>query len=117
MTDRNETPFGTAFTVSVEAREGVATGISAHDRARTIQVAIDRSKGPNDLVRPGHVFPLRAREGGGVERAGGGGVPQRAGGREEEVDPARLPGLIPAGVVCEIMNEDGTRARVRDLVP
>jgi 3,4-dihydroxy 2-butanone 4-phosphate synthase / GTP cyclohydrolase II len=108
MTDRNETPFGTAFTVSVEAREGVATGISAHDRARTIQVAIDRSKGPNDLVRPGHVFPLRAREG---------GVLQRAGQTESAVDLARLAGLIPAGVVCEIMNEDGTMARVRDLVP
>ena len=108
MTDRNETPFGTAFTVSVEAREGVATGISAHDRARTIQVAIDRSKGPNDLVRPGHVFPLRAREG---------GVLQRAGQTEAAVDLARLAGLIPAGVVCEIMNEDGTMARVRDLVP
>src|SRR5262249_40788355 len=108
MTDRNETPFGTAFTVSVEAREGIATGISAHDRARTIQVAIDRGKGPNDLVRPGHVFPLRAREG---------GVLQRAGQTEAAVDLARLAGLIPAGVVCEIMNEDGTRARVRDLVP
>jgi 3,4-dihydroxy 2-butanone 4-phosphate synthase/GTP cyclohydrolase II len=108
MTDRNETPFGTAFTVSVEAREGVATGISAHDRARTIQVAIDRSKGPNDLVRPGHVFPLRARDG---------GVLQRAGQTEAAVDLARLAGLIPAGVVCEIMNEDGTMARVRDLVP
>jgi 3,4-dihydroxy 2-butanone 4-phosphate synthase/GTP cyclohydrolase II len=108
MTDRNETPFGTAFTVSVEAREGVATGISAHDRARTIQVAIDRSKGANDLVRPGHVFPLRAREG---------GVLQRAGQTEAAVDLARLAGLIPAGVVCEIMNEDGTMARVHDLVP
>src|SRR5436190_6674096 len=103
MTDRNETPFGTAFTVSVEAREGVATGISAHDRARTIQVAIDPSKGANDLVRPGHVFPLRAREG---------GVLQRAGQTEAAVDLARLAGLIPAGVVCEIMNEDGTMARV-----
>src|SRR5213082_2406278 len=108
MTDRNETPFGTAFTVSVEAREGVATGISAHDRARTIQVAIDRSKGANDLVRPGHVFPLRAREG---------GVLQRAGQTEAAVDLARLAGLIPAGVVCEIMNEDGTMARVPDLIP
>jgi 3,4-dihydroxy 2-butanone 4-phosphate synthase/GTP cyclohydrolase II len=108
MTDRNETPFGTAFTVSVEAREGIATGISAHDRARTIQVAIDRSKGSNDLVRPGHVFPLRARDG---------GVLQRAGQTEAAVDLARLAGLIPAGVVCEIMNEDGTMARVRDLVP
>ncbi|MGN6429311.1 MAG: 3,4-dihydroxy-2-butanone-4-phosphate synthase, partial [Gaiellaceae bacterium] len=86
MTDRNETPFGTAFTVSVEAREGIATGISAHDRARTIQVAIDRSKGSNDLVRPGHVFPLRARDG---------GVLQRTGQTEAAVDLARLAGLIP----------------------
>jgi 3,4-dihydroxy 2-butanone 4-phosphate synthase / GTP cyclohydrolase II len=108
MTDRNETPFGTAFTVSIEAREGVATGISAHDRARTIQVAIDRTKGPQDVVRPGHVFPLRAREG---------GVLQRAGQTEAAVDLARLAGLIPAGVVCEIMNDDGSMARVRDLIP
>src|SRR5881396_3850355 len=108
MTERNETPFGTAFTISIEAREGISTGISAHDRARTIQVAIDRSKGPNDLVRPGHVFPLRAREG---------GVLQRAGQTEASVDLARLAGLIPAGVVCEIMNEDGTMARVGDLIP
>jgi 3,4-dihydroxy 2-butanone 4-phosphate synthase/GTP cyclohydrolase II len=108
MTDRNETPFGTAFTVSVEAREGIATGISAHDRARTIQVAIDPTKGPNDLVRPGHVFPLRAREG---------GVLQRAGQTEAAVDLARLAGLNPAGVVCEVMNEDGTMARVNDLIP
>src|SRR5438477_7544211 len=88
MTDRNETPFGTAFTVSVEAREGVATGISAHDRSRTVQVAIDRSKGPDDLVRPGHIFPLRARDG---------GVLQRGGQTEASVDLARLAGLIPAG--------------------
>jgi len=108
MTDRNETPFGTAFTVSIEAREGIATGISVHDRSRTIQVAIDRSKGQSDLVRPGHVFPLRARDG---------GVLQRAGQTEAAVDLARLAGLIPAGVVCEIMNEDGTMARVDDLVP
>ncbi len=108
MTDRNETPFRTAFTVSIEAREGVATGISAHDRSRTIQVAIDRSKGPDDLVRPGHIFPLRARDG---------GVLQRGGQTEASVDLARLAGLIPAGVVCEIMNEDGTMARVDDLIP
>jgi 3,4-dihydroxy 2-butanone 4-phosphate synthase / GTP cyclohydrolase II len=108
MTDRNETPFGTAFTISIEAREGVTTGISAPDRARTIQVAIDASKGPADLVQPGHIFPLRARRG---------GVLQRAGQTEAAVDLARLAGLNPAGVVCEIMREDGTMARVPDLVP
>ena len=107
MTDQNETPFGTAFTVSVEAREGVTTGISAHDRAHTIQVAIDPRHGPHDLVQPGHVFPLRARRG---------GVLQRAGQTEAAVDLARLAGLNPAGVVCEIMNDDGTMARVPDLV-
>jgi 3,4-dihydroxy 2-butanone 4-phosphate synthase / GTP cyclohydrolase II len=107
MTDRHETPFGTAFTVSIEAREGVSTGISAHDRARTIQVAIDPSKGPEELVQPGHVFPLRARPG---------GVLQRAGQTEAAVDLARLAGLNPAGVVCEIMKDDGTMARVPDLV-
>jgi 3,4-dihydroxy 2-butanone 4-phosphate synthase/GTP cyclohydrolase II len=106
MTDRNEATFGTAFTVSIEAREGVTTGISAHDRARTIQVAIDSSKGPRDLVQPGHVFPLRARDG---------GVLQRAGQTEAAVDFARLAGLSPAGVVCEIMNDDGTMARVPQL--
>jgi 3,4-dihydroxy 2-butanone 4-phosphate synthase / GTP cyclohydrolase II len=108
MTDRNETPFGTAFTISIEAREGVTTGISAPDRARTIQVAIDASKGPGDLVQPGHVFPLRARRGGVLERAGQ---------TEAAVDLARLAGLNPAGVVCEIMREDGTMARVPDLIP
>jgi 3,4-dihydroxy 2-butanone 4-phosphate synthase / GTP cyclohydrolase II len=107
MTDRNETPFGTAFTVSIEAREGVSTGISAHDRARTIQVAIDPSKGLGDLVQPGHVFPLRAKAG---------GVLQRAGQTEAAVDLARLAGLNPAGVVCEVMKDDGTMARVPDLV-
>jgi 3,4-dihydroxy 2-butanone 4-phosphate synthase/GTP cyclohydrolase II len=107
MTDRNETPFGTAFTVSIEAREGVSTGISAQDGARTIQVAIDPSKGPEDLVQPGHVFPLRARVG---------GVLQRAGQTEAAVDLARLAGLNPAGVVCEVMKDDGTMARVPDLV-
>src|SRR5256884_3732797 len=94
MADRNETPFGTAFTVSIEAREGIATGISAHDRSRTIQVAIDRTKGANDLVRPGHVFPLRAR---------GGGVLPRGGTTGASVALARLAGMTPAGVVCEIM--------------
>jgi 3,4-dihydroxy 2-butanone 4-phosphate synthase / GTP cyclohydrolase II len=108
MTPRNEAPLGTAFTVSVEAREGVTTGISAADRAHTIQVAIDAASTPHDLVQPGHVFPLRARDG---------GVLVRAGQTEAAVDLARLAGLVPAGVVCEIMNEDGTMARVPDLVP
>jgi 3,4-dihydroxy 2-butanone 4-phosphate synthase/GTP cyclohydrolase II len=108
MTERNETPYGTAFTVSVEAREGVTTGISAPDRSRTIQVAIDPKARAEDLVQPGHVFPLRARDG---------GVLMRAGQTEAAVDLARLAGLIPAGVVCEIMNEDGTMARVPDLIP
>jgi 3,4-dihydroxy 2-butanone 4-phosphate synthase/GTP cyclohydrolase II len=108
MSERNETPFGTAFTVAIEARQGVTTGISAHDRSRTIQVAIDPSKGPHDLVQPGHVFPLRAKPGGVLERAGQ---------TEAAVDLARLAGLNPAGVVCEIMNPDGTMARVPDLVP
>jgi 3,4-dihydroxy 2-butanone 4-phosphate synthase/GTP cyclohydrolase II len=108
MTERNETPYGTAFTVSVEAREGVTTGISAPDRSRTIQVAIDPKSKAEDLVQPGHVFPLRARDG---------GVLMRAGQTEAAVDLARLAGLIPAGVVCEIMNEDGTMARVPDLIP
>ena len=108
MTEQNETPFGTAFTVSVEAREGVSTGISAHDRSRTIQVAIDPTSKPADLVQPGHVFPLRARDG---------GVLRRSGQTEAAVDLARLAGLNPAGVVCEIMKEDGTMARVPDLIP
>ncbi|HSC51298.1 MAG TPA: bifunctional 3,4-dihydroxy-2-butanone-4-phosphate synthase/GTP cyclohydrolase II [Gaiellaceae bacterium] len=108
MSDRNETPFGTAFTVSIEAREGISTGISAQDRSRTIQVAIDPSKGAADLVQPGHVFPLRARAG---------GVLRRAGQTEAAVDLARLAGLNPAGVVCEVMNDDGTMARVPDLIP
>ncbi len=108
MTDRNETPYGTAFTISVEAREGVTTGISAPDRSRTIQVAIDPEAKPDDLVQPGHVFPLRARDG---------GVLARAGQTEAAVDLARLAGLIPAGVVCEVMAEDGTMARVPDLIP
>jgi 3,4-dihydroxy 2-butanone 4-phosphate synthase / GTP cyclohydrolase II len=108
MTERNETPYGTAFTISVEAREGVTTGISAPDRSRTIQVAIDPKAKADDLVQPGHIFPLRARDG---------GVLQRAGQTEAAVDLARLAGLNPAGVVCEIMNEDGTMARVPDLIP
>jgi 3,4-dihydroxy 2-butanone 4-phosphate synthase / GTP cyclohydrolase II len=107
MTEHNETPYGTAFTVSVEAREGISTGISAQDRARTIQVAIDPSKDGGDLVQPGHVFPLRARPGGVLERTGQ---------TEAAVDLARLAGLIPAGVVCEIMKDDGTMARVPDLL-
>jgi 3,4-dihydroxy 2-butanone 4-phosphate synthase/GTP cyclohydrolase II len=107
MTERNETPYGTAFTVSIEAREGISTGISAHDRARTIQVAIDPSKGREDLVEPGHVFPLRARRGGVLERAGQ---------TEAAVDLARLAGLNSAGVICEVMKDDGTMARVPDLI-
>ena len=106
MTEHNETPYGTAFTVSIEAREGVSTGISAHDRARTIQTAIDPSKSRDDLVEPGHVFPLRARPGGVLERAGQ---------TEAAVDLARLAGLNPAGVICEVMKDDGTMARVPDL--
>src|SRR5947207_5189238 len=108
MTEHNEAPLGTAFTVSVEAREGVTTGISAADRSRTIQVAIHPDSTPHDLVQPGHVFPLRAKPGGVLERIGQ---------TEAAVDLARLAGLNPAGVVCEIMNEDGTMARVGDLVP
>ncbi|MEX2211293.1 MAG: bifunctional 3,4-dihydroxy-2-butanone-4-phosphate synthase/GTP cyclohydrolase II [Gaiellaceae bacterium] len=107
MTGRNESRFETAFTVSIEAREGVTTGISAHDRSATIQAAIDPTKGPDALVQPGHVFPLRARPG---------GVLQRQGQTEAAVDLARLAGLIPAGVVCEVMNEDGTMARMPELL-
>src|SRR5438132_3494740 len=106
MTEHNEAPLGTAFTVSIEAREGVTTGISAADRSHTIQVAINPESRPGDLVQPGHVFPLRARRGGVLERIGQ---------TEAAVDLARLAGLTPAGVVCEIMNEDGTMARVPDL--
>jgi 3,4-dihydroxy 2-butanone 4-phosphate synthase/GTP cyclohydrolase II len=108
MTQRNEARLETAFTNSVEAREGVTTGISAADRAHTIAVAIDPASTRHDLVQPGHVFPLRARDG---------GVLVRAGQTEAAVDLARLAGLVPAGVVCEIMNDDGTMARVPDLVP
>jgi 3,4-dihydroxy 2-butanone 4-phosphate synthase/GTP cyclohydrolase II len=107
MSANNQSRNRTAFTVSIEAREGITTGISAHDRAHTITVAIDPSKGPQDIVSPGHVFPLAAREG---------GVLVRAGHTEAAVDVARLAGLIPAGVICEIMNEDGTMARLPDLV-
>jgi len=106
MAAKNESPFQTAFTVSVEAREGVTTGISAHDRARTIQVAIDPRSTPNDLVQPGHVFPLKAKAGGVLERAGQ---------TEAAVDLARLAGLTAAGVICEVMKDDGTMARVPDL--
>ena len=106
MTAHNEAPLRTAFTVSVEARTGVSTGISAADRAHTIKVAIDRETTAGDLVQPGHVFPLRAR---------GYGVLERMGQTEAAVDLARLAGLTPAGVICEIMNDDGTMARVPDL--
>ncbi len=108
MAAKNESPFQTAFTISVEAREGVTTGISAADRARTIQVAVDPSSTPEDLVQPGHVFPLKSKQGGVLERAGQ---------TEAAVDLARLAGVIPAGVICEVMNEDGTMARVPDLIP
>jgi len=102
----NTAGFGTAFTVSIEAREGVTTGISAHDRAHTIRTAIDPDARPRDIARPGHVFPLRAREG---------GVLRRAGQTEGSVDLARLAGLQPAAVICEIMNDDGSMARMPDL--
>jgi 3,4-dihydroxy 2-butanone 4-phosphate synthase/GTP cyclohydrolase II len=107
MAAKNESPFETPFTVSIEAREGVTTGISAADRARTIQVAIDPRSRPRDLVQPGHVFPLKSKPGGVLERTGQ---------TEAAVDLARLAGLIPAGVICEVMNDDGTMARVPDLV-
>ena len=107
MVGENTSKFGTAFTVSIEARHGVTTGISAADRARTILTAIDPRTVPSDLARPGHVFPLRARSG---------GVLMRAGQTEASVDLARLAGLYPAGVICEVMNEDGTMARVPQLM-
>ncbi|MFC3099395.1 3,4-dihydroxy-2-butanone-4-phosphate synthase [Altererythrobacter lauratis] len=107
MSRKNRTRHETAFTVAIEAREGVTTGISAADRARTISVAIDASKGADDIVTPGHVFPLVAREG---------GVLVRAGHTEAAVDISRLAGLNPSGVICEIMNEDGTMARLDDLI-
>ena len=107
MTQRNESPFETAFTVSIEAREGVSTGISAADRAATVQAAIRADSGPEDIVTPGHVFPIRARDG---------GVLVRSGQTEGSVDLARLAGLVPSGVICEIMNEDGTMARLPQLL-
>jgi 3,4-dihydroxy 2-butanone 4-phosphate synthase/GTP cyclohydrolase II len=106
MTARNEARNRTAFTESIEAREGISTGISAHDRAHTIAVAIDPTKGSGDIVSPGHVFPLTAREG---------GVLLRAGHTEAGVDIARLAGLIPAAVICEVMNDDGSMARLPEL--
>ena len=106
MVGDNKSRFGTAFTVSVEARDGVSTGISAHDRARTVRVLTDPATRPEDLVMPGHMFPLRAREG---------GVLVRAGQTEAAMDLARLSGLYPAAVLCEIMKADGTMARLRDL--
>ena len=106
MVHDNSSAFGTAFTVSIEARRGVSTGISAHDRATTIRTAISKNARPEDLVRPGHVFPLIARKG---------GVLVRTGQTEGSVDLARLAGCVPAGVICEIMNEDGTMARMQDL--
>lgn len=107
MTQQNSSRFGTAFTESIEAREGVTTGISAFDRAHTIRVAIDPGSSAADLARPGHVFPLRARRG---------GVLVRAGQTEASVDLARMAGLIPAGVICEILKDDGAMARVPDLI-
>jgi 3,4-dihydroxy 2-butanone 4-phosphate synthase/GTP cyclohydrolase II len=107
MSAENTSNFGTAFCEAIDARDGVSTGISAYDRSHTIKVAIDPATRPNDLARPGHVFPLRARRG---------GVLVRAGQTEGSVDLARLAGMIPAGIICEIMNEDGTMARVPDLV-
>ena len=107
MASKNSSRHETAFTVSIEAREGVETGISAKDRARTIAVAIDDKAGPQDLATPGHIFPLRARDG---------GVLVRAGHTEAATDVARLAGMKPAGVICEIMNDDGTMARLPDLV-
>jgi 3,4-dihydroxy 2-butanone 4-phosphate synthase/GTP cyclohydrolase II len=107
MAAENHTRHQTAFTVSIEAKDGISTGISAHDRARTISVAIDPTKGPSDIVMPGHVFPLVARHG---------GVLVRTGHTEAAVDIARLAGLYPAGVICEIMNDDGSMARLPDLV-
>ena len=107
MVQHNQTPYETAFTVSIEAREGIETGISAKDRARTIEVACATATGPRDIIKPGHVFPLRARPGGVLERTGQ---------TEASVDLARLAGVRPAGVICEVMKADGTMARVPDLV-
>jgi 3,4-dihydroxy 2-butanone 4-phosphate synthase/GTP cyclohydrolase II len=108
MVQQNASRHRTAFTVSIEAKEGISTGISAHDRARTIATSIDPEKGADDIVSPGHVFPLVARDG---------GVLIRAGHTEASVDLARMAGLSPAAVICEIMNDDGTMARMPDLVP
>jgi 3,4-dihydroxy 2-butanone 4-phosphate synthase / GTP cyclohydrolase II len=107
MTAENTSQYGTAFCEAIDARQGVTTGISAYDRARTIQVAIDPATKPSDLARPGHVFPLRARKG---------GVLVRAGQTEASVDLARLAGMVPAGIICEIMKDDGSMARVPDLI-
>jgi 3,4-dihydroxy 2-butanone 4-phosphate synthase/GTP cyclohydrolase II len=107
MTTENTSQYGTAFCEAIDARQGVTTGISAHDRARTIQVAIDPATKPSDLARPGHMFPLRARKG---------GVLVRAGQTEASVDLARLAGMVPAGVICEIMKDDGSMSRVPDLI-
>jgi 3,4-dihydroxy 2-butanone 4-phosphate synthase / GTP cyclohydrolase II len=107
MSPKNSSRHETAFTMSIEAREGVSTGISAADRALTVAVAIDPTKGPQDIATPGHVFPLRARDG---------GVLVRAGHTEAAVDVSRLAGLNPSGVICEIMNDDGTMARLPDLI-
>lgn len=107
MTAENTSQYGTAFCEAIDAREGVTTGISAYDRAHTIRVAIDPKTRPSDLARPGHVFPLRARKG---------GVLVRAGQTEASVDLARLAGMVPAGIICEIMRDDGTMARVPDLI-
>ena len=107
MSTNNSSRHETAFTISIEAREGVSTGISAHDRARTVAVAIDAGKGAQDIATPGHVFPLRAKDG---------GVLVRAGHTEAAVDISRLAGLNPSGVICEIMNDDGSMARLPDLI-
>src|SRR5436309_14290310 len=107
MAAKNETPHQTPFTVTIEAREGVTTGISVHDQAHTMQVAIDPLKSRDDIVVGGHVHPLKAKPGGVLERTGH---------TEASVDLARLAGVIPAGVICEVMNDDGSMARVPDLV-
>src|SRR6202171_5055239 len=107
MTSENTSQYGTAFCEAIDARDGVTTGISAYDRARTIKAAIDPATRPADLARPGHMFPLRARKG---------GVLVRAGQTEASVDLARLAGMVPAGIICEIMKDDGSMARVPDLI-
>jgi 3,4-dihydroxy 2-butanone 4-phosphate synthase/GTP cyclohydrolase II len=107
MSPKNQSRLASAFTLSIEARDGISTGISAADRARTVSVAIDQTKGPQDIATPGHIFPLRARAG---------GVLVRAGHTEAAVDVARLAGLNPSGVICEVMNDDGSMARLPDLI-